>query len=58
MLQCHTTLQYVEAIDRLLSDEKFYQEISQNGNAFVHNKYDWTNATQILEDLMKKVVDR
>lgn len=58
VLQCHTTLQYMEAIDRLLSDEKFYQEISQNGNAFVHNKYDWTNATQILEDLMKKVAGR
>lgn len=51
---CNTTLQYVETLDRLLSDPHYYQEIAETGNRFVHEHYDWANATRNLEALLRK----
>jgi sugar transferase (PEP-CTERM/EpsH1 system associated) len=51
---CNTTLQYVETIDRLLSEPSYYQEIAETGSRFVHEHYDWTNATQKLEALLRE----
>jgi glycosyltransferase involved in cell wall biosynthesis len=48
---CNTTLQYVDTIDRLLSDNSYYQELAQHGHDFVHEHYDWANATKILNNL-------
>ena len=48
---CNTTLQYVDTLDRLLSDNTYYQELAQHGHDFVHEHYDWTNATKILNNL-------
>ena len=48
---CSTTRQYVDALDKLLSDEDYYQELAQKGHDFVHERYDWTNATRTLSEL-------
>jgi glycosyltransferase involved in cell wall biosynthesis len=44
----------VETLDRLLSDPHYYQEIAETGNRFVHEHYDWENATRNLEALFRK----
>jgi sugar transferase (PEP-CTERM/EpsH1 system associated) len=51
---CNTTLQYVETLDRLLSEPSYYQEIAEKGSRFVHEHYDWANATQKLEALLRE----
>lgn len=51
VVACGTTLQYVEILDKLLSDRHYYQELARNGNTFVHERYDWTNATRKLSEL-------
>ena len=48
---CSTTWQYVDTLDRLLSDPMYFQELAQHGYDFVHEHYDWTNATRKLSDL-------
>ena len=48
---CSTTRQYVDTLDRLLTDPAYYQELAQRGHDFVHEHYDWTNATRKLEQL-------
>ena len=48
---CNTTLQYVETLDRLLSDPCHYTELAQRGHDFVLEHYDWTNATRKLSEL-------
>lgn len=58
VIQCYTTLQYVEAIHKLLTNEAFYNEVSVNGNNFVHNKYDWSKATDILEKSMESILNK
>ncbi len=51
---CNTTLQYVDTIDRLLSDSVYYQKVAEKGYSFVLEHYDWTNATLKLSELLKK----
>lgn len=51
IVSCTTTLQYVETLDRLLTDNTYYQQLAQKGHDFVHDHYNWTNATQKLSDL-------
>jgi glycosyltransferase involved in cell wall biosynthesis len=48
---CNTTLQYVETLDKLLTDSAYYQKLAQHGHDFVHERYDWTNATRKLSEL-------
>lgn len=50
LIQCTTKLQFAEEVLRLLSDEDYYNTISSNGNSFVHENYDWTAATKILNE--------
>nr|MCR4873536.1 glycosyltransferase [Bacteroidales bacterium] len=50
---CNTTLQYVETLDRLLTDGEYYRELAERGNAFVRERYDWTNATKRLSELLE-----
>ena len=48
---CSTTWQYVDTLSKLLTDSAYYQELAQRGKDFVHERYDWTNATRKLSDL-------
>ena len=48
---CSTTRQYVDTLDKLLTDEEYYQNLAQNGHDFVHERYDWANATRLLNEL-------
>ena len=52
IIQCSTTGQYVENIQKLLEDDTYYRTFAENGNRFVHEHYDWTAATQILNDVI------
>ena len=51
VIACSTTRQYVDTLDRLLTDSSYYQQLAEHGNTFVHEHYDWTNATKKLEQL-------
>ena len=51
VVTCTTTLQYVDTLDRLLTDSAYYQELAQRGHDFVQERYDWTNATRKLNEL-------
>lgn len=53
IIACTTTLQYVDTLDRLLSDSSYYQKVAGQGYDFVHEHYDWTNATQKLAKLLQ-----
>ena len=52
LLVCNSTLGFVDAIDHLLTDESYYQEIATNGLAFVKKHYNWSQTTELLEKLM------
>lgn len=52
IITCSTTSGYVEAIARLLRDTEYHQLLASNGNTFVHNHYDWQNATGKLEKVI------
>ena len=45
---CHNTHDYVEAIRQLLRDEEAYRQLAAAGHRFVHDHYDWQNATDKL----------
>jgi glycosyltransferase involved in cell wall biosynthesis len=51
VIACSTTRQYVDTIDRLLTDSTYYQESAAHGQDFVYEHYDWTNATRKLNEL-------
>ena len=51
VIACSTTRQYVDTLDRLLTDEEYYQNLAQKGHDFVHERYDWENATRRLNEL-------
>lgn len=55
IVACGTTLQYVETLDRLLTDSAYYQQLAEHGHRFVHEHYDWTNATRKLNELFLKI---
>ena len=48
---CSTTRQYVDTLDKLLTDGEYYRNLAQKGHDFVHERYDWANATQRLSEL-------
>lgn len=50
---CGGTSEFVEEIERLLTDENHYRQLSDAGYQYVHQYYDWGNAVRILDDLMK-----
>lgn len=50
---CGDTSEFVEEIERLLTDENHYRQLSDAGYQYVHQYYDWENAVRILDDLMK-----
>ncbi len=54
IITCSTTTGYIEAVSRLLRDQEYYDKLSQNGNRYVHQHYDWEAATAKLEELMRK----
>ena len=51
VIACSTTRQYVDTLDRLLTDSAYYQEYATRGHDFVYEHYDWTNATRKLNEL-------
>lgn len=55
ILQCSSTLQYIETIDKLLTDSEFYNELSNSGNRFVHENYDWSAATEKLSNILDEL---
>ena len=50
---CGSTSEFVKEIERLLTDENHYRQLSDAGYQYVHQYYDWENAVRILDDLMK-----
>jgi len=48
---CNTTRQYVDTLDKLLTDGDYFRNLAQKGHDFVHERYDWGNATRILNEL-------
>ena len=48
---CSTTRQYVDTLDKLLTDEEYYRTLAQKGHDFVYERYDWANATSRLNEL-------
>lgn len=52
IITCNTTSGYIEVIARLLRDEEYYTLLSQNGNRFVREHYDWRSATDLLDKVM------
>jgi len=49
IITCSTTVGYVEAIRRLLTDDNYSRCLSENGNCFVHENYDWEASVAELE---------
>ena len=54
IIVCNSILGYVDAVDMLLSQPVFYQEIAENGCCFVKQNYNWEYTTTILENLITK----
>ena len=52
IIVCNSTLGYVDAIDNLLKDKNYYDQIAENGHRFVQENYNWIHTTRILEDLI------
>lgn len=52
IIVCNSTLGYVDAIDNLMKDKAYYEQIAQNGHRFVQENYNWTYTTRILENLI------
>lgn len=52
IIVCNSTLGYVDAIDNLLKDKNYYDQIAENGHRFVQENYNWTHTTRILENLI------
>jgi glycosyltransferase involved in cell wall biosynthesis len=50
----NSTDEYATLILQLLEDEKLARQIADNGHRFIHEKFDWAAATQVLEDLIVK----
>ncbi len=51
---CHNTHDYVETIRQLLKDDTEYQHLAAAGNRFVHEHYDWKNATEKLLQIISQ----
>lgn len=47
-----TTIGYVEAVRRLLTDDGYYHCLAENGNRFVHENYDWDTSVAQLEQII------
>ena len=54
IIVCNSILGYVDAIDMLLSDVSYYNEIAENGYEFVKKHYDWENTTAILDKIISQ----
>ena len=52
LLVCNSTLGYADAICHLLTDEEYYQEMTDRALAFVKSHYNWRQTTEILEQLI------
>lgn len=53
ILIANTKEEFVEAINRLMKDQKSYEMLAQNGKAFVLENYNWQSATKLLIDLIE-----
>ena len=51
ILICDKVEEYVEAITQLLTDNGYYQQISQQGYQYVQQRYSWEAATEPLLQL-------
>lgn len=49
---CNSILGYVDAIENLFNDSKYYDQIAENGYKFVKRNYNWENTTKILEEVL------
>jgi len=54
---CNTVTEYVEAIDKLLTNNELHQTLAENGYEFVRQNYNWESTTAILEELIGKNAD-
>ena len=52
ILICDKVEEYVEAITQLLTDNVYYQQISQQGYQYVQQRYSWEAATEPLTGLL------
>ena len=48
-----TKQDFVIAIQKLLSDDEFYQTISEGGRILVQDKFNWLATTQKLSDIFE-----
>ena len=53
VISCSETKDYVDAVLKMLTDENAYSRLADSGYEYVHRFYDWKNAVQILDNLMK-----
>jgi len=51
---CNTLMGYVDAISILLTNNSIYQELSQNGQRFVKENYNWKTITKKLEKILQR----
>ena len=52
VMSCASTAAFAEEIERLLTDEKHYRELSDAGYQYVHQYYDWGSAVEVLNRLI------
>ena len=50
---CNTLTGYIDAISLLLTNQTLYNELSQNGQRFVKENYNWEMTTKKLEDILQ-----
>ncbi|MCC5923791.1 MAG: glycosyltransferase [Crocinitomicaceae bacterium] len=53
VLIAETADEYVSLIQKLLTDELFYNQIANNGRSFVQKKYVWSETVKILKELLE-----
>jgi sugar transferase (PEP-CTERM/EpsH1 system associated) len=54
IIVCNSILGYIDAIDMLLSQTDFYNQIAENAYSFVKKNYNWEQTTSILDKLLTK----
>ncbi len=55
VLECETEQEYLEAIVKLLSDEKFSEQLANNAHQFVINNYNWRSSVDELQKIYQSL---
>jgi len=55
---CNTLTGYIDAISLLLANETLYNELSQNGQHFVKENYNWETTTKKLEKILQSSISK